>query len=126
MNHVLLFEPNQERVPYLSFLLSLAGIRCTVARTIEEALNWLSSDLLLAIHFDLFLLGSLEGVELEKKLLAEISSSITVPVVYVLREDLHLPEPLSDGIVTCHPVNLLSCLQENLVPENKRPEGAKM
>ena len=120
MNHILLFEPNQERVPQLIFLLSLADIRCTVATTIEEALNWLSADRLKVIQFDLFLLGSLEGIELEKEKMIEISSSISVPIVSLQRENSSVPEFLSDGIAICHPDNLLSCLQKHFVSENKQ------
>lgn len=121
MRNILILEPDDEKVPQLVFLLNLSDIRCTVARTIEEALNWLNADQLMMTGFDLFLLNSLQIVELEKTLLAEISSAITVPVVYVQRENLPLPELLGDRIVTCHPNNLLSCLHECLVPENKRP-----
>ena len=118
MSHILLFEPNQERVPHLIFLLNLADIHCTVARTIEEAINWLSAVRLQVIHFDLFLLSSLEGVDLEKELLAETLNSTTVPVVSIQRHNLPLPEICGTEIVSCHSDNLLSCLGELLISEN--------
>ncbi|MCD6580564.1 MAG: hypothetical protein J7K90_02080 [Desulfuromusa sp.] len=102
------------------FLLNLADIHCTIAKTIEEAINWLSADRLQVIHFDLFLMSSLEGVDLEKELLAEISNSITVPVVSIQRENQPLPEVCGTEIISCHSDNLLSCLGEHLMPDNRK------
>jgi len=119
MNHILLYEPDQERVPQLIFLLNLADIRCTVAGTIEEACNWLSADHQKVIMFDLFLLDSLNGDELEKKLLAEISGFTTVPILYIEQEATPLPEYLRDKTTICHPHNLLSCLHECLMAAQK-------
>ena len=119
MNNILLYEPDQERVSHLLFLLNLADLHGTVARTIEEAYNWLSADRQKVIKFDLFLLGSLQEDELEKKLLPEMSDLITVPIIYIKQEATNLPEFLSDKTINCHPVNLLSCLHECLGAEKK-------
>jgi len=122
MNHILLFEPDRERIPHLIFLLKLADIKCTVARTIEEAINWLSADRLKVIQFDLFLLSSLEGVDLDGELLVEALKSTTFPVATIQRETSSFPELLNDKVITCHPDNLLSCLKECLAADDKRSD----
>ncbi len=119
MNHILLYEPDQERVSSLLFLLNLGDIHCTIAATIDEAYNWLSTDQRNIVGFDLFLLGSLKGDELERKLLAEMSNLITIPIVYIKLESTTLPEFLSDKTINCHPYNLMSCLHECLLAKQK-------
>ena len=122
MSHILLLESNHERVPNLIFLLKLVDIHCTLAKTTWEALDWLTANQQKLIHFDLFLLSSLEGIELEKQSLPEMLDSIDIPVVVIQRENLPLPDLLSDATITCNPDNILSCLDECLVPENKATE----
>ena len=117
MRNILILEPDQEKVPQLVFLLNLADIRCTVVNTIEEALNWINADPLMMTPFDLFLLNSLQAVELDKKILTEISRSITIPIVYIQREKGALPETLAKSIMICYPNNLLSCLHECFAPD---------
>ena len=114
MSHILLYESDSERVSQLLFLLNLADIRCTVSRTIEEAYNWLSADRQKIVRFDLFLLGSLNGDDLVKKILAQISDFTTVPIVYIKQEAKPFPDYLSHEILICHPHSLLSCLHEHL------------
>ncbi|MEA3544859.1 MAG: hypothetical protein U9R69_06515 [Thermodesulfobacteriota bacterium] len=123
MKNILLFEPDQKMVPHLIFLLKLANIQCSVARTMEETINLLSAERLNVIHFDLLLLSSLEGSEQEKKILTEQISSIAVPVVYTRRENDYLTESLSREVVSCHPDNLLHCLEECLVSASQPSEG---
>ncbi len=125
MTHILMLEPNRENVPHLVFLLKLAGIRCTVARNLEEVVNWLSAHRLMVAHFDLVLLNSLSGLDPEKKLLDDITGSTTVPLVYVQRDGSYLPQISGEGIILCHPDNLLSCLRECLDSEDKRPKPEK-
>lgn len=120
MRNVLILEPDHEKVPQLVFLLNLADIRCTVASTIEEALNWINADQQMMTPFDLFLLNSLQAIELDKKILTEISRSITIPIVYIQRENEPLPQFLANHIVFCYPDNLLSCLHTCLVPADKQ------
>ncbi len=120
MKHILLLEPNRDHVPHLIFLLKLADIQCTVARCVEEAVNWLSAAKMMVAHFDLVLWNSFPGIGPEKDLLTEIADSTTIPVVYLQREGSYLPHIPSDGIIICHPDNLLSCLRECLAIENKR------
>ncbi len=120
MRNVLILEPDHKKVPQLVFLLNLADIRCTVASTIEEALNWINADQLMMTPFNLLLLNSLQAVELDKKILAEISRSRTIPIVYVQREKRPLPQFLADSMVFCYPDNLLSCLHTCLVHEDKQ------
>ena len=117
MRNILILEPDHEKVPQLVFLLNLADIRCTVTSTIGEALNWLNADQLMMTGFDLFLLNSLQAVELDKKILTEISRPITIPIVYIQREKGPPPETLANNIVICYPNNLLSCLHECLAPK---------
>ena len=120
MSNILLLEPNREKVPNLVFLLKLADIQCTVARSVEEALNWLSAYRLKVISFDLFLVNSLSGDELEKQLLTEASSFTTVPIVGVQRDDLSRFEYQGHEIIICQPNNLLNCLKKHLVSKNKQ------
>ncbi len=115
MHNILLFEADQGKVPHLIFLLKLADIRCTVARTEEEVLNWLSADLLTMMSFDLVLLNSLRGSGIDNVLLTELCKVATVPVVCVKRKETPPSIFLKHHVVTCHPDDLLNCVKEQLI-----------
>ena len=114
MPHLLLFEKKQERIPQLIFLLKLADIHCTVARTAEEVMNWVSACGLMLIQFDLFLLNSLEDSGLDNMLLTEICNVVTVPVVCVQREEVPPSIFSIHPVITCFPDEMLECLQHQL------------
>jgi len=120
MYNILLFESNQEKISHLVFLLKLADIHCTVARTAEEVLNWISACRMMVIKFDLVLISSLQGSGLENMLLTELCHSATVPIVCVERQCLPLSKFLHQHIITCHSDDLLNCLKEHLVSTNKQ------
>lgn len=106
---ILLYEPHSERVAHLVFLLNLADIRCTQARSIEETLNWLTAARLQIIDFDLLLIGSLAGTEAEHQFLKDLSP-LERPLVYLQATDEPVPDSLCEKTVVCRPDNMLSCL----------------
>ncbi len=115
MNNILLFEPRQEEVPHLVFMLKLADIECTVAKTAEEALNWISACQLSVARFDLILLNFLQGSGLENMLLSELCKLAKRPVIYVDRQTEEIPSFVKNHVV-CQPEGLLACLQEQFNP----------
>lgn len=117
MNNILLYEPRAEEVPHLVFMLKLADIECTVAKTAEEALNWIAACRMAVISFDLILLNFLQGSGLENMLLSDLSHSTKKPVVYVDRHSVEIPEFMENHAV-CPPEDLLSCLEEQLRSAN--------
>jgi len=114
MPHILLFEENQGRIPHLVFLMKLAEVDCTVARTAEELLNWLSADRLMIINFDLVLLNSLPRNGMDNLLLTELSKVATVPVICVKRLNKPLSISMVHNVVTCHPDDILDCVNQQL------------
>ena len=114
MHHILVYEPDQSRVPHLVFLLNLADIHCTVARSTEELLNWLSAVHLEVTHFDLLLLHSWQRDELGQAILKRIIPSASLPVLYVTTEEISPADPALNELMTCTPDNLLSCLDDQL------------
>ncbi len=110
MKHILLYEPNREEISHTIFILKLADISCAVTGTIEEAYNWLSIDQQKQVKFDLFLLGSLNGDDLEEKLLAKITEFTLLPILYIKQDVSPISKNLNDKIVVCQPHNLLNCL----------------
>ncbi len=118
MHNILLFEKNQERISHLVFLLKLADIHCTVARTTEEVVNWVNACKMMVISFDLLLLSSLEGSGLDNMLLTELCKVATVPVICVQREEVPTSLFLIHHVVTCHPEDLLDCVKKQLACVN--------
>ena len=114
MRHILLFEENPDHVSQQVFLLRLIDIQCTVARTIEEVLNWIDAYRMKVISFDLVLLNSLKESGLNNMLLTEIHKGETLPIVCV--EDQESPAEffLDHNVMTCHPDNLMNFLKEQL------------
>jgi len=125
MHNILLFEPDHEKVSHSVFLLKLADIQCTVAKTAEEVLNWVNACRMLVTSFDLILLNSLQGSGLDNMLLTELCEQATVPVVCVQRQDAPPSIFLIHNVIICHPDHLLDCLQEqfnslaNQLPKEK-------
>ena len=113
MNNILLYEPRQEEVPHLVFMLKLADIKCTVARTAEEALNWIAACRLSVVNFDLILLNFVQGSDLENMLLSELCRLAEEPVVYVDRQTEQVPSFVKNHVI-CQPDDLLECLEDQL------------
>ncbi len=126
MKRILLLEPNRDHVPHLIFLLKLVDIQCTVARSVEEAINWLSAAKMMVVHFDLVLWSSFPGLGPEMKMLERIINSSTVPVVYLQREGSYLPQIPGDGVIICNPANLLSCLRDCLAIKHNRSRKERL
>ena len=118
MHNILLFETDREKVSQLVFLLKLAEIHCTVARNVEEVLNWVNACRMMVTSFDLVLLNSLQGDDHDNMLLTELCEVATVPVICVKRQEVPPSIFLIHPVVTCHPDNLLECLKEQLVTTN--------
>jgi hypothetical protein len=119
MSSILLFEKNQEKIPQLIFLLKLADIHCTVARTVEEVLNWINACQMMVVSFDLFLLNSLEETGLDNMLLTELCNLSAVPIVCVKREAFPHSIFVNHKVITCHPDELLDCLERQLAHVNQ-------
>ena len=122
MNNILLYEPRHEKVPSLIIMLKKADIECTVAKTAEEAVNWVAACRMSVIRFDLILLNFLQGSGLENMLLSDLCHSAKKPVVYVDRHSIVIPE-FMDNHVVCHPEDLLPCLQKQLNSANTKDEN---
>ena len=114
MPNILLFENNQEKIRQLVFLLKLADIDCTVARTAEEVMNWVNACQMLATNFDLFLLNSLQGSGLDNMLLTELCGVVKVPIVCVQREEVPPSIFSIHPVITCRPGEMLECLKQQL------------
>jgi hypothetical protein len=118
---ILIYEPDCEQVPHLVFLLHLAGICGTHARTVEEAMNWLAAHRLQVITFDLLLICSFCRTEPEHQLLRDLPG-LALPVVFLQRDNrpsAHLPA--HTGII-CHPDDLLDRLRDCLTATTCLPK----
>ncbi len=114
MKDILIFEPNNERARRLIFLLRLAGVNCTLARSIEETINCLSALHLNVISFDMLLLGSTDGMTLNDQLYLEVSKLTTIPIVFAPADGVVLSDPVPDTVVICEPDGFLSCIKQLL------------
>ncbi|MBN1957691.1 MAG: hypothetical protein JXQ81_07455 [Desulfuromonadales bacterium] len=114
MTNILLFEPDLGKVPNLVFVLKLAGIDCTVSRTIDEMLNWLSAASLMVTRFDLVVLNTFE--EKHQKALTQRRSVYfsQLPVIAVKRAQNDFTMLRDIKPIICSPDNLLTCLKEQL------------
>lgn len=115
MNNILLFEPDSRKVPHLVFVLKLARINCTVAKTVNEVINWLSAAHMMVTHFDLLLLNNFDMSYQESLNLSQSVKLSQIPVIAVKRTKNEFAEALESGVTTCSPDNLLICLQQQLV-----------
>jgi hypothetical protein len=118
---ILIYEPHCEQVPHLVFLLHLADICGTHARTAEEAINWLSAHRLQVITFDLLLICSFSRTEHEHQLLMELPG-LLLPVVFLQRDNVSPVTPLAHNGITCHPDDLLNCLRDCLTSTTRLPK----
>jgi hypothetical protein len=110
---ILIYEPHCDKVPHLVFLLRLADISCTHARTAVETIDWLAAHRLKVITFDLLLISSFTQTKPEQHLLMALSG-LPLPVVFLQRENTPLVDLLDQNGIICHPDDLLSCLNDCL------------
>ncbi len=110
---ILVYEPHCQQMPHLVFLLHLADISCTHARTAAEALNWLSAHRLKLSTFDLFLICSFSQAEAEQQLLMALCD-LSLPVVFLQRDEAPLINLLEQKGIICHPRDLLTCINDCL------------
>jgi len=115
MKDILLYEPNHERARHLIFLLKMAEIRCTLARSLDETLNYISAQRLKIIDFDLLLLGSSTCLVSESLLNAEIVTMNTVPVVCIVSDnDDCTRKSCPSNVVVCKAEDMLECVKHQL------------
>lgn len=114
MSNILILEPQKDQVRRLIFLLRLAGHECTVAYTIEEAVNWLRAEQFLDTKIELLLLGSHPERSALNLLLKELQNRQKVPVVCLRRNMNDQPEDGHEGIAYCQPEELISTLSDCL------------
>ena len=112
-NLILIYEPNCEQMRHLVFQLHLANISCTHARTAAEAINWLSAHRLQLSTFVLLLICSFSQTEPEQRLLMALDD-LSLPVIFLQREDTPRAELLGQNGIICHPEDLLNCLDDYL------------
>lgn len=126
MNNILLFESDSEKVPHLVFVLKLAGISCTVARSVDEVINWLSAVCMTVVHFDLLVLSTHELNSQESKILRQSAHSSGMPIIVVNRSHKHYSGILAADAVICSPDNLLNCLKRQLKSNKSLALGEKV
>jgi DNA-binding NtrC family response regulator len=114
MTNILLFEPDSAKIPHLVFVLKLAGIDCTVSRTIDEMLNWLSAANQMVARFDLVLLNTFEKSHQQALAQRQPADLSQIPVIVVKRTQNNTADFPGVKPITCSPDNLLTCLQEQL------------
>lgn len=120
--NILVYEPCIGNVPYLTFVLNMAQMGCTHARTAEEALNWLEAAALKVISFDFVMISSLCADKLEGEFLKRMSD-LDVEVVFLQRDDV--PSMALEGYSVCHPDHLLDWLNSDWNDRDKGFESLK-
>ncbi len=110
--HILLYEPDHTQIPHLLFLLRLRDNHCTHARSAEEALNWLSANRLQVVTFDLVLIGSVSHQPQEMQFFEEICG-LSLPVIFIQRDQEKMPESLQSVATACNPDHLLGCISDH-------------
>lgn len=109
--NLLIYEPRCEQMPHLIFLLHLADISCTHARTAAEAINWLTALRLQLSAFDLILICSFSQTEPEQQLLMALGD-LSLPVVFMQRGETPLADLFEQKGIICHPEDLLTCIND--------------
>lgn len=109
--NLLIYEPHCEQMPHLVFLLHLADISCTHARTAAEAINWLTAHRLQFSTFDLLLICSFSQTEQEQQLLLALGN-LSLPVVFLQRKEAPQTHLLDRNGIICHPEDLLACIND--------------
>ncbi len=114
MMNILVYEPDKNNAPHIKFLLKVADIRCTLADSTDELLNWLATDSLKTTRFDLLLLNSWPNLTGRKDLFDEVTTASALPIIFVLRGGQYRPPITDRRIAICHPENMLKCIKLQL------------
>ncbi len=114
MTNILVYEPDKNNAPHIKFLLKVADIRCTLADSTDELLNWLATDALKTTRFDLLLLNSWPNLMGRKDLFDEVTTTSALPIIFVLRDGQYRPPITDRRIAICHPENMLNCINLQL------------
>ncbi len=119
MKDILLFESDNGRARHLIFLLKMAEISCTLAKSLDETLNYISAQRLKIIDFDLLLLGSSTCLVSESPLYAEVVAMNTVPVVCIASDnDDCTRKSCPSNVVVCKAEDMLDCVKHQLDVED--------
>lgn len=110
MNHILLFEPNREKIPRLILLLKRLCMSCTVARTMDEVLSWFSANKLDLTRFDLVLFNDCLAGHYRDTPYTTLLDQAGVPVVHVQSHE-HCGFPPQAEVISCHPNDIQTCIQ---------------
>jgi len=114
---LLVYEPCRSNLPYVAFILTLNNVRCTHARTPEEAHNWLVAAQQKVVSFDLVLVSSLCSGAAEDDFFAEVAG-LNLPLVIIQRDaDGEMPTLVPQQIL-CPVDNLLDWLSRYLKLED--------
>ena len=114
MKRILLYEPEKTKSQHVALLLRVADLHCTIAESVDEVLNWLSTDHLKETRFDLLLLNSWPKLKERRVLFDELTGNLAIPIIYVLREGQYRPSLDDRKVSICLPENMLGCLNSHL------------
>ena len=116
MNQILIFEPNKDRSRRFTFLLSMAGHKCSVTYTLDETLSWLRSEKLFNFHLRLLLLGSYP-LDSELRIICEELNSVgNIPIICLAKPPM---TPVC-GVVFCAPEKLIGCISNILIESESK------
>jgi len=114
---LLVYEPCRSNLPYVAFILTLNNVRCTHARTPEEAQNWLVAAQHKVVRFDLVLISSLCYRAAEDDFFSEVAE-LRLPLVLVQRDDDGEMPRLVPQQILCSADKLLDLLRSYLELED--------
>ncbi len=120
MKRILLFAPKDSYSQHITLLLRVANFDCISSKSIDEVLNWLSTDHLKEAHFNLLLLNSWPNLENRTSLFHELVSHLEIPVIYMLRTGAFKPSRADYNISVCHPEKMLKCINTHLYDDNTK------
>lgn len=114
---LLVYEPCSSNLPYVAFILTLKHVRCTHARSPEEAHNWLEAARHKVVSFDLVLVTSLCHQTVEDEFFSE-TAALNLPLVMVQHDaDGEQPTVVPQQIL-CPADDLLDYLRRRLELED--------
>jgi DNA-binding response OmpR family regulator len=122
MDQILLYEPDKTRSRRFTFLLGMAGHKCSVTYTLNETLSWLHSEKLLRSHLRLLLLGAYPLDSELLSLCAELQSPGDIPILCLAKPG-DIPD---DRMIFCAPEKLIGCINDILTAteaENSQRSG---
>lgn len=115
--NLLVYEPCSSNLPYAAFILTLNHVRCTHARTPEEAHNWLEAARHKVVSFDLVLVSSLCHQPAEDEFFTEVAN-LNIPLVMIQRDaETEVPTVVPQQIL-CPADDLIDYLRNRLELED--------